>query len=215
MRESPLGAFETLVPLILASESPRRRELLSSLGLVFEVVPSNGNEPPAGPSETPAAYALRLAEQKAREVAARFPGRAVLGADTVVAVQGELLGKPRDPADAKRMLALLAGRSHEVVTGCCLILPDGSAQHLAESTAVTMRPASQAELLAYAATGEPADKAGAYAIQGLGGFLVERIQGSASNVVGLPLSRVSRLLLERGIIAARRPAAPNAEGDAT
>ncbi|MBU1039736.1 MAG: septum formation protein Maf [Proteobacteria bacterium] len=213
--DAPQGVFRTLSALVLASNSPRRRDLLGSLGLSLEICPSNAPEPPPLPQEEPEAYARRMARLKTLDVAVLYPDCAVLGADTIVVLPAEagapaqILGKPADEADALRMLILLSGRSHQVITGCCLTLP-GQALHeaqgllcFAEVTEVTMRASSPEELLAYIATGEPADKAGAYAIQGLGGFLVERITGSYTNVVGLPVAECARHLLDKGLIAAR------------
>ncbi len=200
------GAFRTLSPLVLGSNSPRRRELLGSLGLEFEICPSNAAEPPPLPGEEPEAYARRMARLKTLDVAVLYPEAAVLGADTIVVlphVSGPeaILGKPADAADALRMLKQLSGRAHQVVTGVCLCLP-GAAEPicLAVATEVVMRASSDEELRAYAATGEPGDKAGAYAIQGLGAFLVERVGGSYTNVVGLPVTECAGLLLEHGII---------------
>jgi septum formation protein len=208
--DAPLGAFRTLSALVLASNSPRRRDLLGSLGLELEICPSNAPEPPPLPREEPEAYALRMARLKTLDVAVLYPDCAVLGADTIVVLPAEagagaqILGKPADESDALRMLTLLSGRAHLVITGCCLALP-GQDEVLcfAEATEVAMRASSREELSAYIATGEPADKAGAYAIQGLGAFLVERINGSYTNVVGLPVAECARHLLDRGLIAAR------------
>ncbi|MDP2848729.1 MAG: Maf family protein [Humidesulfovibrio sp.] len=204
------GAYRTLSALVLGSSSPRRRELLGSLGLEFEVCPSNAPEPPPLPGELPEAYARRMALQKTTDVSALYPDSTVLGADTIVVLPGApgadavVLGKPVDQADALSMLTRLSGRSHLVITGCCLALP-GKADPLcfAVSTEVFMRASTRAELAAYAATGEPSDKAGAYAIQGLGGFLVERVSGSYTNVVGLPVAECAASLLEHGIIGVR------------
>jgi septum formation protein len=208
------GAYQTLSALVLGSNSPRRRELLDSLGLDFEVCPSNAPEPPPEPGEAPEAYARRMARQKTLDVAALYPTAAVLGADTIVVLPGEngadavVLGKPADEADAVRMLTLLSGRAHQVITGCCLTTADQAEPAcFAVSTDVFMRASSREELAAYAATGECADKAGAYAIQGLGAFLVERLDGSYTNVVGLPVTHCANLLLARGIITARTGAA--------
>jgi len=208
--ETPLGAFRTLSALVLASNSPRRRDLLCSLGLALEICPSNAPEPPPLPREEPGAYARRMALLKTLDVAVLYPDCAVLGADTIVVLPAEdgapaqVLGKPVDEADALRMLTLLSGRSHQVITGCCLALP-GQEERIcfAEITEVVMRANSREELCAYITTGEPADKAGAYAIQGLGAFLVERISGSYTNVVGLPVAECARHLLDKGLIAAR------------
>ncbi|PKN08605.1 MAG: septum formation protein Maf [Deltaproteobacteria bacterium HGW-Deltaproteobacteria-8] len=205
-----MGAFHTLSALVLASNSPRRRDLLGSLGLALEICPSNAPEPPPLPGEAPKDYAKRMALLKTLDVAVLYPDCAVLGADTIVVLPAEgsapaqVLGKPVDEADALRMLTLLSGRAHQVITGCCLALP-GQAERVcfAEVTEVVMRASSREELCAYIATGEPADKAGAYAIQGLGGFLVERINGSYTNVVGLPVAECAQHLLDRGLIAAR------------
>jgi len=210
LADVPAGAFRTLSALVLASNSPRRRDLLGSLGLELEICPSNAPEPPPLPLEEPGAYAERMARLKTLDVAALYPDCAVLGADTIVVLPGgrdtsaQILGKPVDEDDALRMLTLLAGRAHLVITGCCLALP-GQAEPVcfAETTEVAMRASHREELLAYIATGEPSDKAGAYAIQGLGAFLVERVSGSYTNVVGLPVAECARLLLDRGLIAAR------------
>lgn len=198
------GAFRTLAPLVLASASPRRQELLASLGLAFVIDSGNGEEPRPEPGETPEDYALRAAQAKARQVAKNHAGAVVLAADTIVVLDQDILGKPRDVADACAMLARLSGRIHQVVTGCCLIRPQDGERCFAVSSDVTMRRSTRAELAAYAATGEPLDKAGAYAIQGLGGFLVRRVEGSYTNVVGLPLSRVLEALLEWGVIVPRQ-----------
>lgn len=185
-------------PLLLASGSPRRRELLGQLGLAFTVEAADVDETPL-PGEAPDAYVLRLAQAKAEAVAARRPGALVLAADTTVVRDGRVLGKPADDADARGMLDSLAGRSHRVLTAVALA---GAGQasvllHL-EETRVHMRSASPAELAWYVSTGEPRDKAGAYAIQGRGGFLVDRIEGSYSNVVGLPLAQTLSLLSRAG-----------------
>ncbi len=206
---SATGAYRSLAPIVLASGSPRRRELLTALGLEFEVCPSNAPEPPPAPGERPEDYARRMARVKTMEVAVLYPESVVLGADTIVVradVSGPeaVLGKPADDADALAMLASLSGKEHMVVTGCCLALPGKSIPVVqAVSTRVRMRQSSEGELSAYIATGEPHDKAGAYAIQGLGAFLVESVQGSYTNVVGLPVSEVVELLLAAGVIAAR------------
>lgn len=205
------GAYRTLSALVLGSSSPRRRELLGSLGLEFEVCPSNAPEPPPVPGEAAEAYARRMARQKTLDVAALYPEAAVLGADTIVVLPPAVgqadplvLGKPVDEADALAMLTRLSGRAHQVITGCCLALP-GRPEPLcfAVVTDVLMRASTREELAAYVATGEPADKAGAYAIQGLGAFLVERVSGSYTNVVGLPVTECAELLLARGIIDVR------------
>ncbi|EPR37050.1 Septum formation protein Maf [Desulfovibrio sp. X2] len=212
MTARPPAIFQETRDIVLASASPRRLELLGSLGLRFEVQPSRAEEPAPKPGEEPAAYALRMAGLKTLEVAARFPHAVVLGADTVVAVREDdggpghdagiehILGKPSDEADARRMLGLLAGRTHAVVTGCVLAIPGREPVAFAVSTAVTMGAYSAETLAAYAATGEPLDKAGAYAIQGRGAFLVTRVEGSYTNVVGLPLGEVVKVLLEWDVI---------------
>ncbi|MDR3641854.1 MAG: Maf family protein [Humidesulfovibrio sp.] len=204
------GAYQTLSALVLGSSSPRRRELLGSLGLDFEVCPSNAAEPPPEPGEPPEAYARRMARTKTLDVSTLYPTATVLGADTIVVLPSEggadaiVLGKPVDEADAVRMLTLLSGRAHQVITGCCLATADQAEPAcFAVTTEVVMRASSREELAAYAATGECADKAGAYAIQGLGAFLVERLEGSYTNVVGLPVTHCANLLLARGIIAPR------------
>lgn len=180
------------MPLILASASPRRSELLRNAGIAFTVEPAHVPEQPA-PGETPLDYAQRMARTKARTVFARHPESAVLGADTVVVVDQHLLEKPADKRDAARMLALLSGRTHHVITGICLVA-DGFEQTEAEVTQVTFSILSDAEIADYVATGEPMDKAGAYAIQGIASRWVEHIEGCYFNVVGLPVPRVYRIL---------------------
>ncbi len=194
------GTFRETTDIVLASGSPRRREMLAGLGIRFRVEPSLAEEPAPLPGEEPEDYALRMAGMKAAEVAARFPQSVVLAADTVVAIDHHVLGKPVDAADALRMLSLLAGRTHLVVTGCALYVPGREPHHFAAHTDVTMLDPGPEALAAYAATGEPDDKAGAYAIQGQGAFLVRHVEGSYTNVVGLPLARVLEVLLSWGVV---------------
>ena len=182
--------------LILASASPRRSELLRHTGVPFRVVVADIDETPL-PGEEPVPYTLRLAQAKARAVLTLHPHAAVLGADTTVIVDGELLGKPTDVADAARMLRLLRNRTHQVTTGAALLLRDGKLTH-AETTQVTMGHLTDAEIAAYIATGEPMDKAGAYGLQGTAQRWVTRIEGEYSNVVGLPVSRVYAMLRQMG-----------------
>ncbi len=182
--------------LILASGSPRRRAFLESLGLQFEVAPAELDETPL-PAEAPRAYVQRLAAQKADAVGIRFPQAAVLAADTTVVLEDEVLGKPQDASEARRMLERLSGRTHRVLTGVAL---GGAARGaVVVETEVRFRVLEEAQLRWYLASGEPMDKAGAYAIQGLGGAFVERITGSYSNVVGLPLVETLALLEQAGL----------------
>lgn len=183
--------------LVLASASPRRRELLSQLGLHFEVAAADIDETPRA-AELPDAYVLRLAREKAQAVARRHPGRPVLAADTTVVLDGDILGKPDDAAHALQMLTRLSGRAHEVLTGVALAGP-GTPAAVVVRTRVSFRAASAQELAWYVATGEPLDKAGSYAVQGKGGFLVEALQGSPTNVIGLPLGETLALLRGAGV----------------
>ena len=178
--------------LILASASPRRSELLRNANIAFTVEPAHVLEEPLS-GETPLNYAQRLACDKARAVFARHPDDAVLGADTVVVVDEHLLEKPADERDAARMLRLLSGRRHEVITGVCLIVACFE-QASAEVTQVRFSPLSEVEIAEYTRTGEPMDKAGAYAIQGVASRWVDRIEGCYFNVVGLPVPRVYGML---------------------
>jgi septum formation protein len=178
--------------LILASASPRRQELLRSAGITFEVQPADILEDPL-PEEPAKECAERLAREKALAVAALRPKDLVLGADTVVVVEGQLLGKPVDAADAARMLRMLSGREHEVITGVCLVA-GGQWSVASQTTSVTMSAISEKEIADYIASGEPMDKAGAYAIQGIASRWIPRIDGDYSNVVGLPVALVWRML---------------------
>ncbi len=180
------------MPLILASASPRRSELLRNANIAFTVEPAHVLEEPL-PNERPLDYAQRLARDKARTIFARHPNDAVLGADTVVVVDAHLLEKPTDERDAERMLQLLSGRTHQVITGIFLVAP-GFAQTATEVTQVRFSPLSKVEIAEYVRTGEPMDKAGAYAIQGIASRWVERIEGCYFNVVGLPVPQVYRML---------------------
>ena len=177
--------------LILASASPRRAEILRSASLQFTVLSSAVDETPM-PSEVPQDLVRRLALAKAELVAARALGPAiVIAADTVVVLEGAILGKPRTSEDARQMLAKLSGRTHSVMTGVALIrLPDAERREFIETTQVHFASVSNEEIVKYLASGEPFDKAGAYAIQGLGGRFVPRIDGCYFNVVGLPLARL-------------------------
>ncbi|HEY5999743.1 MAG TPA: Maf family protein [bacterium] len=195
--------------LVLASTSPRRRRLLRRLGVPFAVRAPDADERPL-PGEKPGAHVRRLALEKARAVARALPcgsgARWVLGADTVIALDGAILGKPAGPRDAERMLGRLAGRSHEVLTGVALApVGGGRARTAVVRSAVTMRPRDPDAIRRYVATGEPLDKAGAYAVQGRGRRLVSRVSGSLSNVVGLPLERVAAMLAACGFTSARPP----------
>ena len=184
--------------LILASTSPRRRELLADAGLEFELEAPDVDERPL-PAESPEAMAERVARLKAETVAKRAaPGRVVLAADTLVVLGDAVLGKPRDGGEASAMLLRLAGNTHRVLTGYTLRCGDEIRSGVAESR-VRMREVTPAEAAAYAATGEPLDKAGAYAVQGEGGRFVESIEGSRSNVIGLPVEVVVPLLARFGV----------------
>lgn len=184
--------------IILASASPRRRELLADLGVPFEVVVSDACEPVRQPDEPCAHYALRMALVKARAVAETHPDRWILGADTIVVIDDVVLGKPSDTEHAREMLHSLSGREHQVHTAIALIRHDRPAQrqeHTAvDTTRVTFRHLTRAEIEQYVAGGEPLDKAGAYGIQGDGGALVETFRGSYTNVVGLPVELVAAML---------------------
>jgi septum formation protein len=182
--------------LILASASPRRARILRDLGLVFEVVVSQVDES-MGADEDPAAAAERLAREKARAVAGQGRGLPVLAADTLVVCDGRVLGKPASPLESARMLRLLSGRTHEVMTGVCAIA--GAVERSGvERTSVTFDPIDEAEIAWYVATGESDDKAGAYHVDGRGALFIRSIEGSPSNVAGLPVTLVRRLLREAG-----------------
>lgn len=184
-------------PIILASSSPRRRQLLRLLDLSFDVDPSGIDEtPPSG--LTPPEVAVYLGQCKALDVAGRHPGATVIGADTLVDLDSRILNKPRDAVDAAHMLGLLAGRTHRVHSGLCVWRSDVARTALV-SASVTMRAVSSDEIDAYVATGEPLDKAGAYAAQGLGAQLVAHIEGSLLAVVGLPLIALREMLLQAGV----------------
>ena len=185
-------------PLILASASPRRAELLQAAGIPFDIDAADVDETLL-PGEPPHLYVARLAEAKARAVARRAPDRPVLGADTVVVAGDSVLGKPADPADAVRMLESLSGRTHLVLTGVCVVATGRVSVEVALTT-VEFRPLDPAEIQWYLASGEPMDKAGAYAIQGLASRFVTRIDGSYSNVVGLPVELVVRMCAGAGIL---------------
>ena len=189
-------------PLVLASNSPRRRMLLDEAGLVFEVHPPNVAETLRPSEEAPDAVA-RLAREKALSVAGQLGAselRVVLGADTIVVIDDSILGKPRDAEHAERMLARLCGRTHRVITGVAVARSDTmEVRELQVESWVAMRTAPPAEIRAYVATGEPLDKAGAYAVQGEGRRFVSRVDGSETNVIGLPVEETLALLRSEGI----------------
>jgi septum formation protein len=193
--------------LILASASPRRAEILREAGFSFEVAQANVDETRLR-GETARAMSRRLAEAKARAVAEKLgtepPEAIVVGADTIVEVQGRLLGKPESAKTAREMLLKLSGRTHRVVTSVVAVrLPDRATKAATVSTRVRFARLSRDEIAAYVATGEPLDKAGAYAVQGIGGRFIERIDGCYFNVVGLPLARLYRMLVSLGWQSAR------------
>jgi septum formation protein len=180
--------------LILASKSPRRYELLNQLGLDFEVIPSRVMEDFVQ-KESPQAHVIRLAEAKVRDVAGRYPDRWVLAADTIVTMNESILGKPKNREDATGMLRCLSGQEHWVLTGFYVChLEKGKGDKEAVQTAVKMKTLTPAEMEWYVQTGEPFDKAGGYAIQGIGSFMIESIRGSYTNVVGLPLCELIQML---------------------
>ena len=185
--------------LILASASPRRAEILRDAGFSFLVMSSAVDETPI-PNESPADMVQRLADAKAELVAARAVGPAiVIAADTVVSLDGRIFGKPRNTDEARRMLEALSGRAHSVLTGVTLVrLPDAERRSFVESTLVHFAALSDEDISRYLASDEPHDKAGAYAIQGLAGRFIPRIEGDYFNVVGLPLARVAQALAELG-----------------
>jgi septum formation protein len=197
MRRVPGGHVRA--QLVLASASPRRHQLLGWLGIEYAVEPAEIDER-AEANEGARELVRRLARAKAAAVAGRRPQAWVLGCDTVVEIDGTLLGKPADEADARVMLARLAGREHRVATGIALLAPGGALRaDEVVLTSVRFRPLDAGAIAAYVASGEPADKAGAYAIQGLGAGLIERVDGSFTNVIGLPLLEVGRVLEEAGL----------------
>lgn len=183
--------------ILLASGSPRRRELLAMAGIPFEVYPTDADESFA-PGMPPHEVVLALARRKAQAAAALFPQRTVLAADTIVTIDGEILGKPADFDDACRMISMLSGRTHEVFTGVCVHTPLRTVCEY-DRTLVEFYRLTQQEIRDYASTEEPYDKAGAYAVQGRGALLVRGIQGDYYGVMGLPISRVHRIL--RGLQA--------------
>jgi septum formation protein len=196
------------VPVILASQSPRRRELLTLIGIAHTVRPADIDET-VWPDERPVPHCERLAREKAHTLAVQYPDAVVIGSDTIVVVDGAILGKPRDRADAIAMLERLSGREHAVHTAVA-VAHQGTTRSAVETVAVTFGHLTRAQIEAYVDSGEPMDKAGSYGIQGLGATLVERIDGDFFAVMGLPLFRLVALLRELGYdyafgpIAARR-----------
>jgi septum formation protein len=191
----PLGA---LLPLILASSSPRRRHWMEAMRLPFEIQAPQVDESPLL-DEEPGDLVLRLAELKAEVVAHRNPGRWVMAADTTVAVDHHTLNKPGDVEDAVRMLTLIQGRAHQVHTGFCLQKND-EVHSFVDTAQVFFRPLTEAQIRWYVGTREPMDKAGSYAIQGIGALFIERVEGSFSTVMGLPVERMGSLFLSLGLL---------------
>jgi septum formation protein len=192
--------------VILASASPRRRQLLEQVGLSFTTVSADVDER-IRPGEQAREYAVRVALDKARTAAAQFRAGIIIAADTIVVLEEHILGKPADAGDAGRMLALLSGGMHQVITGLA-VMDAGTGRTITEAatTAVWFRDLTPQEISAYVGTGEPLDKAGAYGIQEKGALLVRKIEGCYFNVVGLPLSTLARILREFGIILLHREA---------
>ena len=181
--------------MILASKSPRRKELLGFITKDFRIIPAVGEENiPDGTA--PCDAVVMLAEQKANEIAAAHTGELIIAADTIVVIDGKILGKPKSEANAAEMLGSLSGRIHTVYTGVCVIFEDGISKSFAEKTDVEFYPLTEREISDYIATGEPMDKAGAYGIQEKGALLVKRIDGDFYNVMGLPVARLARVLRE-------------------
>lgn len=201
----PVFALQPGRALFLASASPRRRELLASLGLPFEIIRPLGAEPLPRAGEDPQAFALRSARAKAEDAMTRLPeGRFLLiAADTIVCQKGDIMGKPADPEEALRFLARLSGAAHQVISAVSLAWNEGGSSHaeaFAESSEVSFYSWPAEILRNYAFSGEPLDKAGAYAIQGAGAFLVQSIRGSCANVIGLPIAALAVRLAGLGLI---------------
>ena len=196
-RQIKIACPKMVSMLVLASASPRRQELLRNAGITFEVQPARIPEDPL-PGEGAKECAERLAREKAIAVAQGRRNEVVLAADTVVVVDGQILGKPSGAADAARMLRLLSGRAHQVITGVCFVA-GGQWSVGSETTSVTMSEISEKEIADYIASGEPMDKAGAYAIQGIASRWIPRIDGDYCNVVGLPVALVWRMVQEKGL----------------
>jgi len=182
--------------IILASASPRRAELLRAAGIDFDVRPADIDEA-IRPGEAPGDYVSRLAEAKARAVHERDGNQTVLAADTAVVVDGQILAKPMDEADAKRMLRMIGGRTHEVLTAVSIFHPGEIVDTRMDTTTVEFAELSDADIEWYVSSGEPMDKAGAYAVQGLASRFVTRVEGSYSNVVGLPIALVYQMLTNK------------------
>ena len=192
--------FAVLRPLVLASGSPRRQQFLRDLGLAFRVVLPQGREPRPEPGEQPVDYALRIAALKGESVAAVCPEDVVLAADTIVILNNDILGKPADEREALTMLERLSGCTHVVVTAVSLRIPGAERLVFHCESRVAFHSWPRSVLEAYAKSGEPLDKAGGYAVQGLGSFLVRAVEGSWTSVVGLPVTEVTELLLNEGVI---------------
>ncbi len=199
--------FETNETIILASSSPRRKELLGRLGVPFTVIPSGAEEPPIEKSESPETYAGRLSSLKASTLYADHPGTVIIGADTVVALDGKVFPKPESASEAVQFLLELSGQTHSVITGVT-VLWDGHSVRFTTATDVTFRELDSALIEAYAATGDPLDKAGGYGIQTAGGLLVEEIRGDYDSVVGLPIAELAQVLRRNGIIRLNGEALP-------
>ena len=216
MTDTPCGAFRATRPLVLASASPRRKELLEELGITFAILTAKGAEPAPEPDEAPAQYVMRAGHAKALAITETLNSSeaekpVILGSDTIVVLHEEtgsvILGKPESPEQALAMLLHLSGKTHTVYTGCCLLWPEPSgyrADRFYDAASVTFAPWPEEILQAYVATGEGMDKAGAYAIQGRGSFLVSHIDGLWSTIVGLPVLPVTEHLLRGGAICPQR-----------
>ena len=189
--------------LILASKSPRRRDLLEQAGLEFSVIPSNLDEN-SMPLSSPESYVKRLAEAKAKDISHRYPDCWVIGADTIVIIDNTILGKPGSLPEARKMLRSLSGKTHQVLTGYCICCESiGRLFSDTMKTDVFVKNLTKTQVEWYLNTGEPFDKAGAYAIQGIGTFLVKHINGSYTNVVGLPVCEVLEFLINEGVVELR------------
>lgn len=194
---TPHAHSESLPPVILASQSPRRRDLLTLIGIPHAVQPADVDESVL-PDEAPVPYCERLARSKAETLAAQHPEAVVIGSDTIVVIDGDILGKPTDAADARAILSRLSGRTHTVFTAVAVVYR-GETRSGVEMVSVTFREMNAERIAAYVATGEPMDKAGAYGIQGYGATNVERIDGDYFAVMGLPLGRMVGLMRDHGL----------------